>query len=81
MTGQRGLRDIPPGPKPSWRKPFGILVLLLGLAAYTVLIVGLSDPISRLPVLVQTIAYVVLGVVWILPLGRFLQWMETGRFR
>ena len=26
----------------------------------------------------QTVIYVILGVVWLLPLGRFLIWMETG---
>jgi hypothetical protein len=39
--------------KPTWRKPFGILALLLAL---------------------------ILGTVWLLPLRRFLIWMETGRW-
>ncbi|HQA19082.1 MAG TPA: DUF2842 domain-containing protein, partial [Novosphingobium sp.] len=30
--------------------------------------------------LLQLPVYVVLGVVWLLPLKRFLIWMETGRF-
>jgi hypothetical protein len=33
-----------------------------------------------LPVLVQAVIYVVLGTVWLLPLKRFLIWMETGRW-
>lgn len=68
-------------PKPTWRKPVGILGMLAALALYAGLVVSLLEPIGRLPVLVQTIVYVVAGTVWILPLGRFLQWMETGRFR
>jgi len=45
------------------------------------LAVTLLEPVGRWPVLAQTLVYVVVGTVWILPLGRFLQWMETGRFR
>jgi hypothetical protein len=28
----------------------------------------------------QTAVYVVLGLIWLLPLKRFLIWMETGRW-
>ena len=68
-------------PRPTWRKPVGILAMLVALAAYAMIVVTLLAPIQRLPVLVQTIVYLVAGTVWIVPLGRFLQWMETGRFR
>ena len=67
--------------KPSWRKPFGILALLVGLALYAVLAVTLLAPVARWPILAQMLVYLVVGTIWILPLGRFLQWMETGRFR
>ncbi len=67
--------------KPTLRKPLGILAMLAALAVYAVVVVSLLEPIERLPVLVQLIAYVIAGTVWILPLGRFLQWMETGRWR
>ena len=36
--------------------------------------------IGEWPTLVQTLIYVVLGLVWLLPLRRFLIWMETGRW-
>ena len=29
----------------------------------------------------QTVVYLFLGLVWLLPLGRFLKWMETGNWR
>mgnify|MGYP002130292216 CR=1 FL=1 len=35
---------------------------------------------TALPVLVQTLVYIILGTVWLLPLRRFLIWMETGRW-
>jgi membrane protein YdbS with pleckstrin-like domain len=67
--------------KPSWRKPFGVLALCAALAIYAMLAATLLEPVGRWPVLAQALVYVVVGTVWILPLGRFLQWMETGRFR
>lgn len=67
--------------KPSWRKPVGILAMLVALALYGMLAVTLLAPVGRWPVLAQTLVYLVAGTIWILPLGRFLQWMETGRFR
>lgn len=67
--------------KPTLRKPAGILGLIAGLALYAMLVGSLSDYIGRLPVLVQALVYLVLGVVWILPLRPLLLWMETGRWR
>ncbi len=67
--------------QPTWRKPVGILVLLLGLAIYAMIAVTLVAPISRWPVLLQVPVWLILGVVWLLPLKRFLIWMETGRWR
>ncbi|MFX8531468.1 DUF2842 domain-containing protein, partial [Acinetobacter baumannii] len=66
--------------RPTWRKPVGILGLLAGLAVYAALVASLAGPIGMLPVVVQTLLYVILGVVWLLPLRRFLIWMETGRW-
>lgn len=67
--------------QPSWRKPAGIFAILALIAAWAVLIVSLSDEVSRWPVLVQAIFYLVAGIAWILPLKPLLRWMETGRFR
>lgn len=64
---------------PTWRIPFGIIALFIALMVYGVLIaVYLSEFISAWPGWVQTIVYIFLGVIWLLPLGRFLIWMETG---
>ena len=66
--------------KPTWRKPVGVLALFVALLAYGVLVATLSGWIGLLPVLAQTVIYLVLGVIWLLPLRRFLIWMETGRW-
>lgn len=70
----------PDSNQPTWRKPVGILGLLAALGIYAGIVASLSGVLGALPVLVQALAYTVLGVVWLLPLRRFLIWMETGRW-
>ncbi len=66
--------------KPTLRIPLGILALVAGLGLYATGVLLVSPWIERLPVLVQAVAYLVLGIAWLLPLRRFLIWMETGRW-
>ena len=66
--------------KPTLRIPLGILGLLFVLAIYVLAVVWASQWIERLPVLAQAVVYLILGVAWLLPLRRFLIWMETGRW-
>ena len=66
--------------KPTLRIPLGILALLFALALYALGVMWASQWIERLPVLAQALVYLVLGPIWLLPLRRFLIWMETGRW-
>lgn len=67
--------------EPTWRIPVGLLGLLLGLAIYGLVIARyMPDLIGNWPTLVQTVIYLTLGLIWLLPLKRFLIWMETGRW-
>ncbi|WP_336977623.1 DUF2842 domain-containing protein [Altererythrobacter fulvus] len=66
--------------KPTLRIPFGILGLLIALAVYALFVAWASQWIGMLHVLLQTPIYIVLGTIWLLPLRRFLIWMETGRW-
>ena len=67
--------------EPTWRIPFGIIGLFFGLIAYAIIIARYApDIIGSWPTLVQTVIYIVLGLVWLLPLRRFLIWMETGKW-
>ena len=66
--------------KPTLRIPLGILALLSVLAAYALGVMWASQWISRLPMLIQALVYLVLGLAWLLPMRRFLIWMETGRW-
>lgn len=67
---------------PTWRIPVGVLGLLAALAIYAVLVATLAPPVmAGWHPLVQMLIYGALGVIWLLPLRRFLIWMETGRWR
>lgn len=68
--------------EPTARIPLGILALCLVLVAYALLIARYIAPlISEWIGLLQLPVYVVLGLVWLLPMKRFLKWMETGKWR
>lgn len=68
--------------EPTWRIPLGIAGLLGVLVVYALLIARyVPGLIGDWPTLVQTLVYLLLGVVWLLPLRRFLIWMETGRWK
>ena len=67
--------------EPTWRIPFGLLALLTLLLLYGLIVARyVPELIGSWPALAQTATYVVLGLVWLLPLRRFLIWMETGRW-
>ena len=68
--------------EPTWRIPIGILGLLAVLTVYGLAIAfWLPRLIATWPTLVQVPLYLVLGVIWLLPLRNFLIWMETGKWR
>ena len=67
--------------EPTWRIPAGVLGLVVALTVYGLVIARyVPSLIGGWPALAQTPIYVVLGIAWIMPLGRFLSWMETGRW-
>ncbi len=67
--------------QPTWRIPAGVLALLAALTAYGLAIANLVAPqIGDWHALAQLPVYLLLGVVWLLPLRRFLIWMETGKW-
>lgn len=67
--------------EPTWRIPVGVLALFVALIAYGVAIAHFVPPvIGEWNALLQLPVYIVLGMIWLLPLRRFLIWMETGRW-
>ena len=68
--------------EPTLRIPLGILVLLAVLGAYALVVARyVPEVVGQWPALAQAAIYLVLGLIWLLPLRRFLIWMETGRWR
>lgn len=68
--------------EPTLRIPLGLLALLVGLIVYALAIARyVPELIGGWPGLAQAPIYLVLGLAWLLPLRRFLAWMETGRWR
>ena len=64
---------------PTWRIPFGIISLFVFLMIYGIIIARYApDIIGGWPGIAQAVVYLVLGLIWLLPLKRFLIWMETG---
>ena len=67
--------------KPSWRKPAGILMILLVIAAWAAIVATLAGRLPAMPWPVEALFFIAAGIVWILPLRPLLIWMETGRWR
>ena len=67
--------------EPSWRKPAGVLLILVIIIVWAAIVANLSEWIGALPILLQTLIYLVAGIVWIFPARRVLVWMELGRWR
>lgn len=68
---------------PSWRKPVGMLVILVLIGIWCVLVASLSPWIGAWHPLLQLGFYGAAGIgwLWLLPLKRLLYWMEHGRWR
>lgn len=67
--------------EPSWRRLAGIVAIILLILFWAVLIATFASVIGRLPVLVQALFYLVMGIAWIAPLGPLLRWSQTGQWR
>jgi predicted membrane channel-forming protein YqfA (hemolysin III family) len=70
-----------PLPHPTWRKPFGILLILALIAAWAVAVAAVADLFPGAPWPLRAAYFIVCGLVWIAPLKPLLRWMETGRWR
>jgi hypothetical protein len=67
-------------PQPAPRKLVGAGLILLLIAIWAALVASLAQFVGTWPVLVQAPFYLVMGLVWIIPLKPLVRWIETGRF-
>jgi predicted membrane channel-forming protein YqfA (hemolysin III family) len=68
-------------PQPSYRKLVGIGAILLLIVVWAAFVASLARVVGRWPILVQAPFYLVMGLVWIIPLKPLVRWIETGSFR
>ena len=73
--------DEQPKNEPSWRKPVGMILILLLILLWSGVAVTLIDHLSGLGFWLQLPVYVILGIAWIFPMRPMLRWMNTGSFR
>ncbi|OWK33328.1 DUF2842 domain-containing protein [Sphingomonas dokdonensis] len=66
---------------PSWRKPAGMIAILVLITLWCALIVSFSGTVGGWHWAAQMVFYVITGIIWITPLKPLLRWMETGRWR
>ncbi|MEM9971510.1 MAG: DUF2842 domain-containing protein [Pseudomonadota bacterium] len=52
------------------RRRWSLFILLIGLPLYVVVAVNVVDLFDRPPLLVELLIYIVLGIVWALPLKK-----------
>jgi hypothetical protein len=68
--------------EPSWRKPAGMILIVILIAAWSVAVV-MAVEAFRLPLWASAFAFVAGGVawLWLFPMKRLLRWMELGKWR
>ena len=67
--------------QPPFRKLVGIAAIGLLIILWAAFVAALAPFVGRWPVLAQAPYYLVMGLVWIVPLKPLLRWIETGTFR
>ena len=62
--------------QPSWRKPVGALAILGLIIVWVAMVASLSGFVGGWHWVFQLLFYLVTGIVWIVPMGPVLKWME-----
>jgi hypothetical protein len=68
-------------PEPSVRKLAGLALILLLIVVWAAFVASLARIVGGWPVLVQAPFYLIMGIVWIIPLKPLVRWIQTGSFR
>ncbi|WP_374765173.1 DUF2842 domain-containing protein [Yunchengibacter salinarum] len=61
--------------KPRWRNYLGMALLLIGLAIYAFTVAAIGGAMVDWHLAVQTLFYLVTGIVWIFPAIKLMKWM------
>lgn len=65
--------------EPSIRKPLGVLLICGIIFAWAIIVMQATGWVSAWWWPLQIVFYLFAGVVWILPMGPILRWMEAGK--
>lgn len=68
-------------PEPSARKLVGIGLILLLILVWAAFVASLAQIVGQWPIIVQAAFYLVMGIIWIIPLKPLVRWIQTGSFR
>jgi hypothetical protein len=66
---------------PSARSILGIALISLLIAVWAAFVASLAQMVGQWPILVQAAFYLIMGIIWIIPLKPLVRWMVTGSFR
>lgn len=72
---------MPQPPAPSTRKLAGTGLILLLIVVWATFVASLAPVVGHWPILIQAAFYLIMGIVWIIPLKPLVRWMQTGSFR
>ena len=67
--------------QPSGRKLAAIALILLLILIWAALVATLAPWVGQLPILVQALFYLIMGIGWIAPLRPLIRWSQTGSLR
>lgn len=67
--------------QPTWRKPAGMIIILLLILIWSGISVTLIEALGDLNFWLLLPIYTFLGIAWIFPVKPLLLWMNTGKFR
>jgi predicted membrane channel-forming protein YqfA (hemolysin III family) len=67
--------------EPSPRKFVGTVLILLLIVLWATFVASLARIVGAWPILIQATFYLVMGIIWIIPLKPLVRWIQTGSFR
>ena len=67
--------------EPSPRKLVGIGLILLLIVVWAAFVTSMARIVGAWPMLLQAAFYLVMGIIWIVPLKPLVRWIETGSAR
>ena len=67
--------------EPSPRKLAGVALILLLIVVWAAFVASMARIVGTWPILIQTPFYLVMGIIWIIPLKPLVRWIQTGSFK